>query len=106
MALVLMVKKPGREEEKCDLADGQDMQAREASPEAGGHSLLLNGGLAGMEAHAGLARGCDGPKQGTAFTARHREGGKEEKKGQPSERHAGQLGGSTSKRLPRSSCAK
>lgn len=62
-----MVKKPDREEGKCDLADGQDMQAREASPEAGGHSLLLDGGLAGMESHAGLARGCDGPKQGMSL---------------------------------------
>jgi hypothetical protein len=74
MALVLMVQKPDGEEEKCDLVDGQDMQAREASPEAGGHSLLLDGGLAGMEAHAGLARGCDGPKQGTMASYSHAQG--------------------------------
>lgn len=81
--------------------------AREASPEAGaGHSLLLNGGLAGMEVQAGLARGCDGPKQGMV-SYRHARGKKEKKKekGTVNERHVGQLAGSTSKRLPQSKCA-
>lgn len=81
------------------------MQAQEASPEAGGHSLLLNGGLAGMEAHAGLARGCDGPKQGMSLLPPCTGKKEKKKKRDRSERQAGQLAGSTSERLPHCKCA-
>lgn len=85
--------KPDREVEKCELAEPRHA-AREASPEAGaGHSLLLNGGLAGMEAQAGLARGCDGPKQGMV-SYRHAQGKGKREKGTGNERQVGQaIGG-------------
>lgn len=77
-----MVKKRDREEGKCDLADEQDMQAREASPEAGGHSLLLNGGVGWHGVARWIGTRVRWSEAGDEpLTAMHREEGKEEKKG-------------------------
>lgn len=94
---------------KCDLADGQDMQAREASPEAGGHSFLLNGGGGGgwlaWKCKLDWHEGAMDRSRGWSLTATHRERREKEEKGTANERHAGQLAGSTSKRLPHGKCA-